>query len=89
MYVSNHGKTDFDPILGDTGVTRKAPAGCLFLLYDLVAVEPDGEGALVFDRDSHVRAKNTGGDFFDVRAAGLDDVLVEFVGQIRRAGIDE
>ena len=35
----------------------------------------------------HIRTKNTGLHIRDHGLAGIDDVLVEFIGQIRRTGI--
>ena len=61
----------------------------LFLLYDLLAVENDREGPLILYRNGHIRAKNTGLDIRDHGLAGCDDVLVQIIGQIRGAGIDE
>ena len=58
-------------------------------LDDFLAVEPDGERALVLDRDGHVGAEDAGLDDRDHLLTGLDDVLVEVIGEIRGSCVDE
>lgn len=62
---------------GNDGRTRRALAGDGFPFLQLVGVEPDGEGSVVYQRHLHHRAKFSRLDARHVLARLRDEQLVE------------